>query len=188
MCHVKCESVIVSCSLQCELLCGSDSPQLNIYECATRHQVVKPATEGRLCRYVELMTAEDGELLQRPFGSAEGCRGDVSGGRAFYFISHGWARPFMELVEMVRRHFTTEQQRIWRPGQPPLPPSSVFLWSVSIQARAGLLYFMTSVLITLIIVTAHKRNKNEFRSLILSFRLCLSITGSIFLPSTNGLG
>ncbi|KAG1655308.1 hypothetical protein FOA52_007965 [Chlamydomonas sp. UWO 241] len=52
----------------------------------------------------------------------------VSHGRNFYFISHGWSRPFPELIEMLRKHFSPEQQRVWRQGQPILTPAQVFIW------------------------------------------------------------
>jgi hypothetical protein len=46
-------------------------------------------------------------------------------GRAFFFLSHTWGRPFSELVGMVRTHFSPEHQRVWRRGQKPLELSEV---------------------------------------------------------------
>ena len=59
--------------------------------------------------------------------------GAVSQCRPFYFISHGWGRPFSELVEMITEHFSPGRQRAWRRGDmgeelPVLTPSEVFLW------------------------------------------------------------
>ena len=73
---------------------------------------MKPSTEGRRCRYVDLLVEE-------------GLGGAVSSGRPFYFISHGWSRPFSELVNMCKRQFDKERQRAWRRGLPPLHPSEV---------------------------------------------------------------
>ena len=107
-------------------------------------RIVKPTTEGSKCRYVALLQAPpDPDLDPDPevrSGGAPALTGTlasaaspdeavVSGGRAFYFISHGWARPFMELVAMVQRHFSPEQQQVWRPaGQPALAWGEVFIW------------------------------------------------------------
>ena len=74
--------------------------------------IVKPATEGRHCRYVDLL-------------AEEGKGGAVSSGRPFYFISHGWDRPFSELVNMCKHHFEAERQRAWRRGLPLLQLSEV---------------------------------------------------------------
>ena len=107
-------------------------------------RIVKPATEGSKCRYVALLQAPpdpgldpDPDVGSGGAPASTGTRATasspneavVSGGRAFYFISHGWARPFMELVAMVQRHFSPEQQQVWRPaGQPALAWGEVFIW------------------------------------------------------------
>ena len=87
---------------------------------------MKPATQARQLSYVNhnLLAASPGGNNLPP--ARPEC---VSSGRSFYFISHAWQRPFPELVEMLRQHFSEEQQRVWRPaGQAPLPPSQVFVW------------------------------------------------------------
>jgi hypothetical protein len=38
--------------------------------------------------------------------------GSLSQGKPFYFISHGWSRPFSELVGMVQEHFRQERGEI----------------------------------------------------------------------------
>lgn len=79
--------------------------------------IIKPATEQRQCRYVDLLL-EEGSQQQHV----------VSQGRRFYFMSHGRSRPFSELVGMLREHFSPEQQQAWRHGLPTLPWSEVFIW------------------------------------------------------------
>jgi hypothetical protein len=75
--------------------------------------IVQPETSEQRARYVaRLMSGKD----------------TVSRGRSFFFISHGWSRPFSELIEMLRKHFSPEQQRVWRQGQPILTPAQVFIW------------------------------------------------------------
>ena len=101
---------------------------------------MKPATEGRHCRYVDLL-------------AEEGKGGAVSSGRPFYFISHGWDRPFSELVNMCKHHFEAERQRAWRRGLPLLQlsevggergrgtPSTCTRWPFTPVARLFLLFF-----------------------------------------------
>ncbi|KAG1677967.1 hypothetical protein FOA52_001385 [Chlamydomonas sp. UWO 241] len=86
-------------------------------------EIVRPATTERKERYVDLMLRSDGASK----GSKD-ARGSVSLGRSFYFASHGWARPFSEMVEMLVLHFGQYAQRVWRVGQPKLRMADVFVW------------------------------------------------------------
>lgn len=94
------------------------SPHLQIMEGLTTEQVVehiiKPATQAQSCRYTTF-------LMLGPETSKQA----VSQGRPFFFISHGWSRPFSELLVMLTRHFSPEQQSTWRRGRAPLRWSEV---------------------------------------------------------------
>jgi hypothetical protein len=57
-------------------------------------QIVVPATTAKRCRFTDLLA----EAWRKPGGA-------VSSGRAFFFVSHAWARPFAELVEQLRHYF-----------------------------------------------------------------------------------
>ncbi len=74
--------------------------------------VVKPATLQRQCRYTDLVDM----------------RGSLSSGKDFYFVSHGWARPFSELVQQLMQHFSPDQQLVWRRGGDAVPWSEVYVW------------------------------------------------------------
>jgi hypothetical protein len=85
------------------------------------NNLIKPAVKVKACRYVDLIPA-----------SASAAS---STGGAFYFVSHGWGRPFIELVDQCKEHFSPEQQAIWQGGKPFLPWSQVwsdivFPWSL----------------------------------------------------------
>ncbi len=97
---------------------------LSLHACPTKtaslHKVVTdiviPATKTRTCRFVNFLIGQ-------------GLRSSVSSGRPFYFVSHCWSRPFLELVEMIREHFSEGRQRIWRPhGEGVLSESEIFCW------------------------------------------------------------
>ena len=53
----------------------------------------------------------------------------VSRGRSFYFISHGWGRPFVELVDQLIEHFKPENQSVWRgKGASILNWKEIYVW------------------------------------------------------------
>ena len=54
------------------------------------YSIIKPAVQENGCRYVDMISDESA----------------VSRGRRFFFISHGWGRPFIELIEQLKAHFT----------------------------------------------------------------------------------
>ena len=71
--------------------------------------------KDRGCRYVDLIEDDSGTA--------------VSGGRSFFFISHGWGRPFVELVDQIIEHFKPENQAVWRPkGASILKWEEIFVW------------------------------------------------------------
>ncbi|KAG1668517.1 hypothetical protein FOA52_012111 [Chlamydomonas sp. UWO 241] len=80
-------------------------------------EIIKPETATQQFRYMDRMRAA---------GGADAAA--VSAGRPMYYISHGWARPFMELVAMLTKHFSAEAQSVWRHGQVVLQPCEVFIW------------------------------------------------------------
>lgn len=77
-------------------------------------EIIKPATEAEQCRFTDLMLHDSQQAAA------------VSGGREFYFISHGWARPFRELVDQLKRHFDPAAQ-LQRSGRV-LEWCDVFVW------------------------------------------------------------
>jgi len=80
---------------------------------AVTYELIKPAVATRGCRYVDLVTPEAA----------------VSRGSPFFFISHGWGRPFVELVDQLVQHFSAESQALWRPrGEPALPWREIYVW------------------------------------------------------------
>ena len=82
---------------------------------AVTYELIKPAVMEKGCRYVDLIENES--------------RTAVSRGRFFFFISHGWGRPFIELVDQLVAHFKPENQAIWRPkGSPILQWHEIYVW------------------------------------------------------------
>lgn len=90
--------------------------EIRAKSCTTAHvtlQLIKAAVKERGCRYVDLIDSTDA----------------VSRGKSFYFISHGWSRPFVELVDQIIEHFKPENQAIWRPeGSPVLKWDEIYIW------------------------------------------------------------
>lgn len=62
--------------------------------------IIKPAVKEAGCRYVDLMMPGE-------------ARSSVSSGRRFFFISHGWGRPFIELVEQLKAHFKAHKEEVF---------------------------------------------------------------------------
>ena len=76
------------------------------------HDIIVPAVTEKRCRYVDLIPAN---------ASSASSSSDAN----YYFISHGWARPFVELVDQLTTHFSPWQQTVWRWGEPVLQSSQV---------------------------------------------------------------
>ena len=82
---------------------------------AVTYELIKAAVKDRGCRYVDLIEDDTGTA--------------VSSGRSFFFISHGWGRPFAELVDQIIEHFKPENQAIWRPkGASILNSDEIYVW------------------------------------------------------------
>ena len=82
---------------------------------AVTYELIKAAVKDRGCRYVDLIKDDSGTQISR--------------GRSFYFISHGWGRPFIELVDQIIEHFKPENQIIWRPkGASILKWEEIYIW------------------------------------------------------------
>ncbi|KAG1681630.1 hypothetical protein FOA52_014139 [Chlamydomonas sp. UWO 241] len=52
----------------------------------------------------------------------------VSRGQHFFFVSHAWQRPMVEMIHMLQRHFSVHQQKAWRRGADPLIAGQVYVW------------------------------------------------------------
>ena len=63
---------------------------------AVVYDIIKPEVKEAGCRYVDLISERKREWA-------------ISKGKRYFFISHGWGRPFMELVEQLRSHFKSAQ-------------------------------------------------------------------------------
>ena len=86
--------------------------------------LIKSAVKAKGCRYVDLIKDDSGTALSR--------------GKDFYFISHGWHSPFVELVDQVIEHFKPENQAIWQPqGSKILQWDEVYIWLDILVVRAA---------------------------------------------------
>jgi hypothetical protein len=63
---------------------------------AVVYDIIKPEVKEAGCRYVEMISEKKREWA-------------VSMGKRYFFISHGWGRPFMELITQLRSHFKSDQ-------------------------------------------------------------------------------
>lgn len=79
-------------------------------------KIIKPVTATYQCSYASLLkrafentTFVEGELTY-PADVAMVTENTLSRGRPYYFISHTWSRPFLELVGQVKQHFSRQMQ------------------------------------------------------------------------------
>ncbi|KAG1663278.1 hypothetical protein FOA52_006319 [Chlamydomonas sp. UWO 241] len=77
-----------------------------------------PATAKYRDSYVELLRKEGGPKAPDI----------ISRGRPFYYVSHSWGRPFSEMLVMLKEHFCSKRQAVWRKGKPEVPWAEVYIW------------------------------------------------------------
>lgn len=122
--------ILAQCAVSLDWLTGTflqQHPSITTERMSTWQvvqSVVMPATLERRCRYTDLLSPHgvDGPGVDGIIGGAVSA---VSEDKVFYFISHCWAKPFADLVQMLQAHFSSEEQRAWRRGRPPLAWSQV---------------------------------------------------------------